>query len=161
MKGDVLPAAGRVSHVVYCVEPEHFDEAVAFWSEGMGIVFESVDLPGAGLQIMFAEGAGIEIIAPSHDESGQRSVARKFLESHEEGVFGVVYRVPSMVAAAEAAASKGVEVVRTISYTGRDPWAQRYVALEEAHLAPLHGMRVTLGLIDYRDDDTAAAPEPG
>jgi 4-hydroxyphenylpyruvate dioxygenase-like putative hemolysin len=152
MKGDTVPAGGRVSHVVYCVEAQHFDEAVAFWSSAMGVVFDAVDIPGAGLRIMFAEDAGIEVIAPTDDDAGRASIAQAFLDDHAEGVFGVVYRIHAMEPAIEAAASQGVGVVRRVSFTGIDPWSRRYDALEEAHLGPLHGMRVTLGKIDYRDE---------
>jgi methylmalonyl-CoA/ethylmalonyl-CoA epimerase len=151
MKGDTLPDHGRVSHVVYCVRPEHFDEAVTFWSSGLSVEFETVDIAGSGLRIEFAEAAGIEVIAPTDDEVGRQSIAQSYLDDHGEGVFGMVYRVPDLDGAASAAERRGVEVVRRVSFTGRAPWSEKYDALEEAHLAPLHGMRVTLGRIDYKD----------
>lgn len=151
MKGDVLPRHGRVSHVVYCVQPDHFDEAVAFWTEGLGVTFERVDIQGAGLRIEFAEDAGIEVIAPTDDEDGQRSLAQDFLNENGEGVLGVVYRVPDLDSSVSAMGRGGIDVRRRASFTGRAPWSERYDTLEEAHLTPLHGMRVTLGRIDYKE----------
>jgi catechol 2,3-dioxygenase-like lactoylglutathione lyase family enzyme len=151
MKGDVLPGHGRVSHVVYCVRLEHFDEAVAFWTDGLGVRFERVDIQGAGLRIEFAEDAGIEVIAPTEDEAGRGSLAQDFLDENGEGVLGVVYRVPDLDGSIAAVGRGGVDVRRRASFTGKAPWSDRYDALEEAHLTPLHGMRVTLGRIDYKE----------
>jgi len=151
VKGDVLPEHGRVSHVVYCVRPEHFDEAVHFWTDGLGVTFERIDIQGSGLRIEFAEAAGIEVIAPTDDEAGQRSLAQEFLDGNGEGVLGVVYRVPDLDGSVSAVGDRGVEVRRRASFTGRAPWSERYEALEEAHLTPLHGMRITLGRIDYKE----------
>jgi 4-hydroxyphenylpyruvate dioxygenase-like putative hemolysin len=151
MRGDALPRHGRVSHVVFCVQPDQLDEAVAFWSIGLGITFDRVEIEGSGLHIEFAEAAGIEVITPTDSEAGKRSIAQKYLDDHGEGVFAVVYRVPDLDGATAAVSQVGVNVIRRISLTGRAPWSERYDAFEEVHLSPLHGMRVALGRMNYKD----------
>jgi predicted enzyme related to lactoylglutathione lyase len=151
VKGDIVPEGGRVSHVVYCLEGAHVEEALTFWRDGLGAEFESIEIDGSGLRIMFAEEAGVEIIAPADGTDGQRSLASSFLAEHGEGVFGIVYRVRSLDDATEAVGRVGGDVVRRVSFTGTAPWSIRFDALEEAHLVPLHGMRVTLGKIEYKD----------
>jgi hypothetical protein len=121
VKGDVVPEGGRLSHVVYCVKRAHVKEALTFWSEGLGAEFEPIELEGSGLRIMFSEDAGIEIIAPTDDADGRRSVASSFLAEHCEGVFGVVHRVRSLDDATASVGRVGGDVVRRVSFTGKNP----------------------------------------
>jgi hypothetical protein len=50
VKGDVVPEGGWISHVVYCVKRALVEEALTFWSEGLGAECEPIELEGSGLR---------------------------------------------------------------------------------------------------------------
>jgi 4-hydroxyphenylpyruvate dioxygenase-like putative hemolysin len=147
----VSQPVNRVSHVVWCVRPEHFDDVVAFWSESLGVSFDPEDLPIPGLRVRFCAESGIEVITPTSDEAP--AGIREFLATHGEGVYHVMYGVTDIDTVAHRVAALGVPVVQTISYAGRPPWSERYAVLEERFFEPRHGTRV--GLVEMRRLDEA------
>jgi hypothetical protein len=145
----VSQPVNRVSHVVWCVHPEHFDEVTDFWAKQLGVEFEAEDLPIPGLRVRFSAESGIEVIAPTGDDAP--APIREFLETHGEGVYHVMYGVTDIDAVAERVEASGLPVVNRISYAGRPPWSERYAVLEERFLDPRHGTRV--GLVEMRRRD--------
>jgi hypothetical protein len=140
---------GRVSHVLYCFEPERLERAAAFWRDTFGVCFDEVDAPGSGLRILFSLQSGLELIAPVDDAASLQY--RSFLDATGGGgLFGLVYKVDDVEEAAAKAGDAGVETVRRISYTGRVPWSEQYEVLEEAILAEHENMRVVIGQIELR-----------
>jgi 4-hydroxyphenylpyruvate dioxygenase-like putative hemolysin len=142
----VSQPVNRVSHVVWCVRPEHFDEVVAFWSETLGVRFEEGDIPVPGLQVKFCAESGIEVITPTSEDAP--APIREFLATHGEGVYHVMYGVTEIDTVAEKVEATGLPVVNRISYAGRPPWSERYAVLEERFFEPRHGTRV--GLVEMR-----------
>jgi predicted enzyme related to lactoylglutathione lyase len=138
----------RVSHVVYCLEAEHLDGAVEFFSEVVGAKFEDSSRPELGLRVMVALERGLELIAPA-PEFGP--VAERFLEhlkNNGEGLYDVVYGVGDLDETAERAEAFGVRVTHRGSFADMPPWKGRFRVLEEAHLEPFHGVKVTFGQIE-------------
>jgi len=123
----------RVHHAVYCLAPEHLDDAVGLWSEVLGVHFDEY-AGNPGLRVFYAPDAGLELIAPV-PESGQvppRIAA--FADEHGEGLYTLVFEVPGIDDAASAADGRGI---------GVDHWL-RFPAIDEADLPEVYGMRMTL-----------------
>jgi 4-hydroxyphenylpyruvate dioxygenase-like putative hemolysin len=131
---DTVPS---VHHVVFCVQREHQDEAVDFW-RALGFEFAEIDLPAEGLRVLLDWDRGIEVIAPTAAGGSESAHVEQFLDQHGEGVYSVVVRTADVAGPIAVAATYGAEV----------EYQQHREApgftLDEARLAPLHGMAVTL-----------------
>jgi methylmalonyl-CoA/ethylmalonyl-CoA epimerase len=89
----VADASNGVHHVTWCVRPENYDRARAFWEKTVGQPLEDLDLPEIGLRVLVAWDAGVEVMTPFYDEGTLAETSRAFLEERGEGVFSVVYNV--------------------------------------------------------------------
>jgi hypothetical protein len=146
------PQVDRLSHVVYCVRPESFEAATGLWSRVFGVTFDRLDMHDGGLRVSFSLQHGVEVVAPS--ANGPKKFL-DFLDQHGEGVYTVVYAVADLAVAEERLGTEGVPIVDRLVYTGRRPWSEEWAALEELVLAPVHGMRITVGLMERHPE---AAP---
>jgi methylmalonyl-CoA/ethylmalonyl-CoA epimerase len=124
-------------HIVFCVQPESQEAAADFW-RAQGIEFEEIVLPELDLRVLLAWEAGIEVIAPTPGAGPAAAAFATFLAEHGEGVYSTVVKVPDMEAALAAATAQGATVV----YRNHMDNSGGH-ALDEAMLAPLHGMPVT------------------
>ena len=138
----------RVSHVVYCFRPENLDAAVAFLSEALGARFEDSSRPELGLRIMISLESGLELIAPAPDLGPVPERFTEHLERNGEGVYNIVYGVRDLDDTAALAARFGVAVTHRGSFADLPPWQGRFDVLDEAHLEPHLGMKITLGRIE-------------
>jgi predicted enzyme related to lactoylglutathione lyase len=138
----------RVSHVVYCFRAENIDNAAEFLTDVLGAKFEDSSRPELGLRILISLENGLELIAPSPDTGvvGERFV--RFLEEHGEGVYNIVYGVEDLDVTTERAERFGVGVTHRSSFAHLPPWQGRFEVLDEAHLEPYLGMKITLGRIE-------------
>jgi 4-hydroxyphenylpyruvate dioxygenase-like putative hemolysin len=141
----------RVSHVVWCVRPEQFDDVVAFWTDSLGVRFEEGDIPVPGLRIKFCPESGVEVITPVSEEAP--APIREFLAAHGPGVYHVMYGVRDIDVVADKIVGTGTPVERRISYAGRAPWSERYAVLEERFFDDRLGLRV--GLVEMQLHDEA------
>jgi hypothetical protein len=118
---------------VYCLAPEHLDEAVSLWSEVLGVTFAE-HTANPGLRVFYAPEAGLELIAPvpGSDQVPPRIAA--FAERYGEGLYTLVFEVPSIEPAATVAERRGVAVDHRLSFP----------VIDEADLPEVHGMRLTL-----------------
>ena len=132
----------RVSHVVWCVPPERFDDVVAFWSDSLGVRFEEGDIPVPGLRIKFCPESGVEVITPTSEQAP--APIREFLAATGGGVYHVMYGVRDIDVVADKIAGTGLPIERTISYAGRAPWSETYAVLEERFFEDRLGLRVAL-----------------
>jgi 4-hydroxyphenylpyruvate dioxygenase-like putative hemolysin len=86
-------------HVVFAVAPERH-AAVAQLFTDLGFVFENFQLTELGLDIRLDWNRGIELISPIPGSPGPVAASvNEFLESHGDGVYSVVIRVPAASAA--------------------------------------------------------------
>jgi 4-hydroxyphenylpyruvate dioxygenase-like putative hemolysin len=85
--------------VVFAVAPERH-AAVAQLFTDLGFVFENFQLTELGLDIRLDWNRGIELISPIPGSPGPVAASvNEFLESHGDGVYSVVIRVPAASAA--------------------------------------------------------------
>jgi methylmalonyl-CoA/ethylmalonyl-CoA epimerase len=98
-------SGSQLHHVVFAVSPQrHADVAKLFTDIGFG--FEELELTELGLHVRLDWSRGIELISPISGSTAAvaRSVT-EFLDSHGDGVYTVVLRVPE-ASAAEAVAER-------------------------------------------------------
>jgi hypothetical protein len=138
----------RVSHVVYCFRPENFDKAAEFLTNVLGAKFEDSSRPELGLRILISLENGLELISPSPDIGPVGERFTKFLDEHGEGVYNIVYGVADLDETSERAKPYGVNVTHRSSFADLPPWQGRFDVLDEAHLEPYHGLKITLGRIE-------------
>ena len=136
------PYPNRVSHVVWCVHPESFDDITAMFSEAFGVSFDKLDMHDGSLRVSFSLAHGVEVIAPS--ANGPKKF-HDFLRTHGEGVYTVVYAVTDLDAVERRLHDRGIDVADRLVYTGRQPWAAEWAELEERVLPESHGVRLTIG----------------
>jgi hypothetical protein len=138
----------RVSHVVYCFTAENLPRAVAFLSEVLGATFEESSRPELGLRIMISLENGLELIAPAPDLGPVPERFTQHLEQYGEGVYNIVYGVRDLDEVTIRAKQFGVGVTHRGSFADLPPWQGRFDVLDEAHLEPHLGMKITLGRIE-------------
>jgi 4-hydroxyphenylpyruvate dioxygenase-like putative hemolysin len=99
--------SSQLHHVVFAVAPErHASVAQLFTDLGFG--FEKLELTELGLDIHLDWNRGIELISPIPGSTGPvAATVNEFIESHGDGVYTVVIRVPSASAAESVAERYG------------------------------------------------------
>jgi 4-hydroxyphenylpyruvate dioxygenase-like putative hemolysin len=127
----------RLHHVVFCVRPENQDRAADFWRD-LGMTFQEISLVEEGLRVLLDWSGGIEIIAPTEREGTETARFRTFLGDHGEGVCSVVVQTAEVDGPIRAAVRHGA----TVRYQQRRENGED--VLDEADLAPVFGMPVTL-----------------
>ncbi len=93
------------------------DEGMAFYEKLLGATFEQSDGTRAaefGVQAAMAWNAGIELVAPLPDVP---SHAREHLETHGEGIAGVVFAVDDADEALASAEGLGLSAYFSLDYT--------------------------------------------
>jgi hypothetical protein len=127
----------KLHHVVFCVRPENQDRAAALWLE-LGLTFQELPLAREGLRVLLDWSAGIEIISPTEVGGTESSRFRAFLDTQGEGVYSVVVRTAQIAGPIAVAASHGADVRYQQHREHGD------LVIDEADLAPVHGMPLTL-----------------
>jgi methylmalonyl-CoA/ethylmalonyl-CoA epimerase len=97
--------SSQLHHVVFAVAPERHAEVAKLFTD-LGFSFEKLELTELGLDIHLDWTRGIELISPAAGSTA--TVARlvtEFLDSHGDGVYTVVLKVPG-ASAAEAVAER-------------------------------------------------------
>jgi hypothetical protein len=138
----------RVSHVVYCFEPQNLDRAAAFLTDVLGATFEDSSRAELGLRSLISLESGLELIAPAPELGPVPPRFTEFLARHGEGVYNIVYGVRDLDETAGRAQAHGVGVTHRGSFADLPPWKGRMDVLDEAHLEPIFGMHITLGRIE-------------
>lgn len=163
----------HVSHVLFVFKPENLRTAMDQFSKAFGIADwdgpteiaqhsnpEMAKLFGRGLLIAQAVSEGIELLAPL----SEGNVFADHIKEKGEGFFAMIYGVPDVRAAAEAARSNGVAVhedehgaplvidgLRMINGGPVHPsWADKLRRYEEVSLKPLCGLNFYLSQIEPR-----------
>jgi hypothetical protein len=88
----------RIHTAVWYVKAENLDRVCSYWERALGLSMTEIELPpDRGLRILLDFDAGVEVITatrPSEDWTNKR--VRKYLSEHGEGVYNVIYDVPSI-----------------------------------------------------------------
>jgi methylmalonyl-CoA/ethylmalonyl-CoA epimerase len=134
----------KLHHVVYCVRPEHQDEAVAFWSD-LGCTFVEIPLVAEGIRVFLDWSSGVEIIAPAEQTGTETARFQAFLDEKGEGTYAVVVRTDEVDGPTNVATRYGAKVCyqqhRVMDGT----------VIDEVDLTPVRGMAVTLLATDLPD----------
>jgi 4-hydroxyphenylpyruvate dioxygenase-like putative hemolysin len=138
----------RVSHVAFCVKPENFAKAVKYWEGAFGIKFDEIDVPKLGLRSRVSLETGIEVFTADPEVGPVPERVTEFLERTGGGVYTVVFGVADMDAAIASSEAHGVKHTHRIFYPEHEVAAMTGVStVEETHLEPFMGTRVTLGVL--------------
>ena len=93
------------------------DAGKEFYAKVLGAEFHGVNDAEAetfGVRCAIAWNAGIELVAPIE---GRESRIRQFLEANGEGLTGVIFAVPDVDAARDAARDAGVPTIYGLDYS--------------------------------------------
>ena len=141
-----------VHHVVWCVRPENLEGVRRYWQEAVGLPLHDLDLPELGIHVLISWDGGIEIMSPVYETGVLVEPARRFLATHGEGVYCVVFNVADLDDVSARIAGQGGRIVfeETIRpdeveerELGADAGAQPF-AIRQALFDPIFGMRICL-----------------
>ena len=141
-----------VHHVVWCIRPESIEPVRRFWREAVGLPLQDLDLPELGLHVLISWEGGVEIMAPVHETGTLVDSARRFLATHGEGVYSVVFNVADLEGAVARIARQGgrlvfEETIRPEQVDEREltgSGSQEPFAIKQALFDPIFGMRICL-----------------
>jgi len=137
--------------VVLLYREENFDAALEAFRTSLGVTdFGKPYVPaGVGLRIAISWESGLELITP-HGDEGYAGPIRQHLAAKGEGMFGLIYRVGDIGEAERRAAAAGYprQGERIDCFEGNPTWRERFDRADEARLAPIAGIDVTLIQLD-------------
>lgn len=131
----------KLHHVVFCVRPENQEQAAGYWRE-LGMTFVEMPLVEEGIRVLLDWSGGIEIIAPTEPRGTETARFEAFLAEHGEGLYSVVVRTTDYERSIDAAARHGAAV--QYQQHREHGEGEGAVVIDEADLAPVLGMGVTL-----------------
>ncbi|BCQ09358.1 hypothetical protein JMUB5695_02802 [Mycobacterium heckeshornense] len=100
----------RLHHVVFAVSDRHHAAAVRMFTE-LGFRFEDLELTELGLHVHLDWNGGIELISPLPGSMASVAASvNEFLDSHGDGVYTVVIRVPAASEAETVAGRYGAAI---------------------------------------------------
>ena len=109
------------------------------------------DLAAVGLRVAISWDTGIEVIAPL-PAGGHSEQIRQHIDTHGEGMFGVVYQVEDIDAAdRRAAAHDHPSRARLDPFQVKPGWRGRFSYLMESPLTPIAGVEMTLIQMERRE----------
>ena len=141
----------RVDHVAWVSKLENIEKNVAELediTEGKLIRFERPDM---GFVMYVDWDAGLEVVAPLAERSQLNEALHSRLETHGEGLLGVVFGVENLERHKAKLEAKGYEVGPLMGDLPTSPWHDRLV-LRERFAPPVMNSWMILGQIDYQDD---------
>ena len=106
---------------------------------------------GNGDMTLISLESGLELIAPAPELGPVPERFSQHLATHGEGVYNIVYGVRDLDETAARASGFGIGVTHRGSFADLPPWQGRFDVLDEAHLEPHLGMKITLGRIEPKD----------
>jgi predicted enzyme related to lactoylglutathione lyase len=148
----VAEKSNCVHHVVWCVRPESLEPVRRFWQQAVGLPLQDLDLPELGLHVLISWEGGVEVMSPVHETGTLVDPARRFLASHGEGVYCVVFNVAGLEDVVARISGQGGRLVfeETIQ---PDEVAERELgaadsperfAIRQALFDPICGLRICL-----------------
>jgi hypothetical protein len=141
----------HVDHVVYISRLERIEANVAELEVVTGAKLQRFARTDMGFVMYLDWTAGLEVVAPMAEKTTFNQALHDRLESHGEGMLGIVFGVEDLEKCREQLEAKGVFVGPLMDDHPDSPWHDRLVLRERA--APLAmNSWVILGQIDYADD---------
>lgn len=140
----------RIDHLAILVSTSSFESCLERLTSALEAHFVRAERKDLGLLIAIDWDAGLEILAPT----GPDSPLWDRLQSHGEGQITIIYGVKDLDAAASRARAAGFGLGPEIGLIGDEPWAPRFNVLREIPLSEICGIRIALGQIEPREDDS-------
>lgn len=95
--------------------------------------------------------AGLEVVAPYDERTAFNAMLHDRLETHGEGLLGVVFGVENLEKHKEKLEAKGMFVGPLMDDLPTSPWHHKIVLRERIAPSVLNS-QIVLGQIDYQDD---------
>jgi len=140
----------HVDHVTWISRPESIEKNVAALekiTDANLVRFERKDM---GFVMYLSWEAGLEVVAPLPERTAFNQALYDRLETHGEGVLGVVFGVRDMDKHKARLAALGIELGPLMDDSPASPWHHKLV-LRERMAPPVMNSWFILGDIDYAD----------
>jgi hypothetical protein len=141
----------HVDHAVWISRLENIEAHVAMLETVTGAKLERFERKDMGFAMYLDWEAGLEVVAPLPDRTGFNQALYERLESHGEGMLGVVFGVEDLERHREKLEAKGLVVGPLMDDHPDSPWHHRLVVRERAAPEAINSW-IILGQIDYEDD---------
>jgi Glyoxalase/Bleomycin resistance protein/Dioxygenase superfamily len=165
-----MTMGGRIDHFIWVVESENVERYVALFSDLFGIEFDHMDGPalgpwpvGRGIHAYVAWEAGLEVVAPIHDEDPLAARFMDHLRRHGEGPFGIAFGVGSLEDAVQRAADHGFEPGAPLQVGGDADrqarlatWTSRVTDVREAFIGEVLATNLLLAEVTYPPEPSGA-----
>ncbi len=141
----------HIDHVTWISKLENLERNVAELEAVTGgnlLRFERNDM---GFVMYLDWDAGLEVVAPMEERTEFNQALHDRLESHGEGLLGVVFGVEDLEKHKAKLEAKGLAVGPLMDDLPTSPWHHRIVLRERTAPAVINSWMV-LGQIDYQDD---------
>lgn len=141
----------HIDHVTWISRLENIEANVAMLemvTEAKLVRFERKDM---GFVMYLDWEAGLEVVAPLAERTPFNEALYARLESHGEGLLGVVFGVENLEKHKEKLEAKGLQVGPLMDDLPTSPWHHKIVLRERAAPEVINSW-IILGQIDYQDD---------
>lgn len=141
----------HIDHVTWISRLENIEANVAMLemvTEAKLVRFERKDM---GFVMYLDWEAGLEVVAPLAERTPFNEALYARLESHGEGLLGVVFGVENLEKHKEKLEAKGLQVGPLMDDLPTSPWHHKIMLRERAAPEVINSW-IILGQIDYQDD---------
>ncbi|MGB8363785.1 MAG: hypothetical protein ACLQUZ_17455 [Rhizomicrobium sp.] len=141
----------HIDHVTWISRIENIEANVArleMVTEAKLVRFERGDM---GFVMYLNWEAGLEVVAPLTERTEFNQALYDRLESHGEGLLGIVFGVENLEKHKEKLEAKGLQIGPLMDDLPTSPWHHKIVLRERAAPEVINSW-VVLGQIDYQDD---------
>jgi hypothetical protein len=141
----------HVDHVVWISRLENAEKNIADLEAVTGGKLVRCDRDDMGVVLFIDWDCGLEVVAPMSVRNDFNQGLHDRLETHGEGLLGVVFGVENLDKHKEKLAAKGMFVGPLMGDSADAPWLDKLI-LRERFAPPVINSWMVLGQIDYRDD---------
>ncbi|HKX80277.1 MAG TPA: hypothetical protein VJM34_17330 [Novosphingobium sp.] len=140
----------HVDHVAWISRPENLDANVAELERLSGATLARSD-SRMGITVCISWEAGLEVIAPTGEETPINKELREYLETRGEGVYAVIFGVADIEAHKRRLEALGLKVGPEVG-GGPSASSGARVVVRERRVKQVMNSWFVLGDIDYADD---------
>ena len=141
----------HVDHVAWICRYENVEANIARLEALSGVTLERFERKDIGISISANWESGLELLSPLPARTEFNGGLYDHLDAHGEGVYAVVFGVPSLEKHKHYLEARGFEVGPEVDDHVDSPWHDKMV-LRERMTDPFLTSNFVLGQIDYRDD---------
>ena len=141
----------HVDHVAWICRYVNIEANVAKLEALSGVRLQRFERTDIGISICANWEAGLELLSPLPERTEFNGALFEHLDAHGEGVYAVVFGVPSLEEHKNYLEGRGIAVGPKVDDHADSPWHDKMV-LRERMTDPFLTSNFVLGQIDYRDD---------